>query len=119
MTPQAMVTGILFMAMGVSALVRPEAVVAFFGARVETADYRNEIRAVYGGFGVCLGTLLLLADPVFGAWSSGIYLTAGVALFGMAAGRIVSFAVERTGFWPAFFCVFELVGAGVLYSAVH
>ena len=116
--PQALITGTFFVLMGGSALARPDFIVGFFGAKAETADFRNEIRAVYGRFGVFLGALLLLSDHLFGAQSEGIFVACSVALFGMAAGRLVSFVFERTGMWPVFFFFVELSGGALLYSAV-
>jgi len=41
---------VFFLGMGVCALVRPQFVVSFVKLVPETADARNEVRAVYGGF---------------------------------------------------------------------
>ena len=41
-----------FAAMGLLALARPADVLAQFGVSVETPEGRNEVRAVYGGFGL-------------------------------------------------------------------
>ena len=43
-----------FALMGLGALVRPRMVLDQFGVDVGTADGRNEVRAVYGGFGVAV-----------------------------------------------------------------
>jgi len=118
MAPQVLVVGTLFVLMGLSALARPEFIVGFFGATVETPDFRNEIRAVYGGFGVLLGSLLLMTGTLFAAHSAGIFIACAAALFGMAAGRLLSFTMERTGAWPVFYCAVELIGGSLLVSAV-
>ena len=119
MTPQALIAGSFFVLMGAGALVRPDLTVGFFGAKAETADFRNEVRAVYGGFGVFLGILLLATDRFFAAQSAGIFIACSVALFGMAAGRLVSFAIERTGRWPVFFFFVEVAGGLLLYTAAN
>jgi hypothetical protein len=108
----------LFAAMGVAALVRPTAILAPFGVPVPTADGRNEVRAVYGGFGVAVAALLGVAAADGGDAAEGIVIAVGIALLGMAAGRLVGGAVERaSGFYPVwFFCAFEIVLGGALLA---
>jgi hypothetical protein len=104
---------LFFLGMGVVALVRPDAILAFFGIRSLPVDARNEVRAVYGGFGVAVAGLLVMAlrDE---ALRAGVVMAVAIALLGMASGRIVSAAIDRRiGRWPAvFFCV-ELGLAGL------
>ena len=57
----AMVVAAFFVAMGVLALVAPERILATFGTTGLTVEGRNEVRAVYGGFGVAVGVLLVAA----------------------------------------------------------
>lgn len=104
---------VLFFAMGLAALIRPAFVVGLYSLRPDTADARNEVRAVYGGFGLVMGGLLLLAlrDE---ALRPGILLSVGVALAGMAAGRLIGFAIERTGPIPVITCLAELALAALL-----
>ena len=52
---------VFFLGMGVCALVRPQFVVSFVKLVPETADARNEVRAVYGGFGIAIAVLLAVA----------------------------------------------------------
>ncbi len=78
-----------FFVMGGFALARPERILAYFGTPRLTRDGRNEVRAVYGGFGVAIG-LILLATLWLPALREGILVTVGVALAGMALGRILS-----------------------------
>lgn len=113
----ALVAAALFAVMGAAALVRPAAVFAPFGVAAATPDIRNEIRAVYGGFGLAMAALLgaSLALPAF---ASGIRLTAGAALLGMAAGRMVGFAVERAGRWPVTFAAVEVALGAALVATV-
>ncbi len=55
--------------MGFYALSTPSSIPAIFGGTAPSADSRNEIRAVYGGFGVAVAALLAwvaLADSAAG-----------------------------------------------------
>ena len=97
--------------MGIVALVAPRYVFTFFGAEAQTADIRNEIRAVYGGFGLAMAAVLIVTRA--GDLAAGVQLTIAIALLGMAAGRVVAFFLERTGPWPWVFLVSEAV-VGVL-----
>ncbi len=106
----------LFAAMGLYALAFPHKIVDRFGVVVETGDGRNEIRAVYGGFGVAIGALLL-APLIKPALLEGVVLAVAVALLGMAAGRVVGAVFDRPGLWPVVFFGIELAGAALLLSA--
>jgi hypothetical protein len=109
----------LFALMGVGALVRPAAVLEPFGVPVESPDGRSEVRAVYGGFGLAVAALLGVAVASGGDAREGILVAVGVALAGMAAGRLISRGFERpTGFYPVWlFFWAEVVGAAVLLAA--
>lgn len=104
---------VFFLGMGICAILRPQFVVSFVKLVPETADARNEIRAVYGGFGIAIAALLAIASQDVGL-RSGVLLTVAVALLGMAAGRVVSLCVERAGRWPLVFLVMETALAGLL-----
>jgi hypothetical protein len=109
---------VFFFVMGAVALVRPERVVAYFGTAVLTRDGRNEVRAVYGGFGIAIGLLLLTATAL-PSLQYGVLVCVSVALVGMAAGRLVSVFVDGSpGFYPWLFFAIELVLAGVLVLAL-
>jgi len=117
MTPGIAASALFLLGMGLSALIRPAFVVSFVGLVPSTPDARNEVRAVYGGFGIALAALL-----VFTAESSalrpGVLLAAATALLGMAAGRALSLLIERTGRWPLLFLAVEAVlGAALLGDA--
>lgn len=103
-----------FFMMGVVALARPENIVAHFGTTALTRDGRNEVRAVYGGFGIAVG-LLLLATLSLAGMRAGVFLTVGVALLGMAAGRLISAILDGSpGFFPWLFTGIELLLSGIL-----
>lgn len=107
---------ILFLAMGIAALAAPARILATFGVPVTTVDGRNEVRAVYGGFGVAMAAMLLGAPP---ALAPGVAACLAAALAGMAIGRLVSAAIDGgAGVWPWCFCGAELVGAAMLASTV-
>ena len=71
---------------------------------VEHATSRSEVRAVYGGFGLAMASVLAYAAVAAGPHRSGILLAVGMALAGMAFGRVVSAVVDgRTAFYPNWF----------------
>src|SRR5262245_784394 len=107
-----------FFLMGVVALATPERVVAIFGQCGLTLEGRNEVRAVYGGFGVVIAGVLAWAIQV-PAHRTGVFLTVAVALAGMALGRLISAAIEwPRSFYPAwFYCAAELAMAATLALA--
>jgi hypothetical protein len=103
--------------MGLYALAVPARVLAFFGVSVMTADGRNEVRAVYGGYGVAIAAVLCAA-LVFPDLRRGILVCQAAALVGMAGGRLVSALVDRPpGFYPWLFGFFEVVMAAGLWLA--
>ncbi len=110
---------LFFLAMGLVALAAPARILATFGVVVETPEGRAEVRAVYGGFGVAVGALLIaaLATPSI---RDGVFVAIAVAVFGMAAGRVATGLLgERLGLWPTWaFCAIELGLAALLVGAV-
>ncbi len=108
-----------FAGMGLVALLQPERVLFFFGIRQLGRDGRNEVRAVYGGFGLAVAVLLLGTLSFFAPLRDGILFTVAVALLGMAAGRLVSVASDgNPGRYPWIFFGVELVLAGMLFRAI-
>lgn len=103
------VVAVGFALMGTVALVRPAAIWRPFGVVPETVAARSEVRAVYGGFGLALATLLFAAENGTADFRDGVLVTVAVSLFGMAAGRAVSALVEPRG----------LLGAGGFFLAVE
>lgn len=108
-----------FAAMGLAALARPASVLAQFGVEVETGDGRNEVSAVYGGFGLAVAALL--AAVTFGNDDirEGVVIAVAIGLAGMAAGRLVAVARERPrGAYPVWtYFAIEVVLAIALWLA--
>jgi hypothetical protein len=88
-----------------------------FGTPSLTRDGRNEVRAVYGGFGVAAAALA--AFTLSGAPEApGILIALGVAMLGMAAGRLVSLVPDGVpGFQPWLYLAVEVTLGGVLIAA--
>lgn len=99
-----------FLAMGCTALLRPASIGRYFELAIITVDSRNEVRAVYGGFGVAMAGALVIATRV-DSLRAGVVACVALALAGMAAGRLFSALFERPGRWPWVFCAIELAGA--------
>lgn len=114
----AIPVAVFFLAMGLVALAAPARILATFGVVVDTLEGRAEVRAVYGGFGVAVGVLLIVALGVESI-RDGAFVAIAVALCGMAAGRVASAVIgERLGLWPTWaFCAIELVLAALLLVA--
>lgn len=106
---------VFFLAMGVFALAAPAKMIEPFGITLPRPESRSEVRAVYGGFGLAIAGVLAYA-AVSPSARTGIMLTVGVALAGMAVGRVVSAVVDaRTSFYPNwFYCIVEAVSAAAL-----
>ena len=98
------VIGVFFLAMGTYALLTPATLAAPFRLAAQSPESRSEIRAVYGGFGIAMAVVLGLAALDVGDLRTGAVTTVGLALIGMAAGRIVSRIVySAVGFYPIWF----------------
>jgi Domain of unknown function (DUF4345) len=112
------IIGVFFAGMGVYALAAPAALVRPFGISLEQPTSRSEVRAVYGGFGLAIAAVLAYAAWQPGEIRTGIVITVGAALVGMAFGRIVSAVVDsRTPFYPNwFYCLVEIVAAAALFA---
>ncbi|MCA2228451.1 DUF4345 family protein [Nonomuraea aurantiaca] len=114
------VVAIFFLGMGVYGLVAPAALIRPFRIVADSAEARTEVRAVYGGFGVAVGGLLLAAAADVGGMRTGVVVTIAISLLGMAVGRLVARLVERpSAFYPCwlYFWV-EVVGGGALLAAI-
>ena len=105
----------LFAFMGLGSIVLPSKTLAQFDISDLNADGRNEVRAVYGGFGLAMA-LLLIAATLVPDIRFGVMLTISVALSGMAFGRILSALIDREiGRMPLFYLVLELIVAVLLF----
>jgi hypothetical protein len=107
-----------FLGMGVFALAAPAAILRPFGFVIETPQTRSEVRAVYGGFGIAIASVLVaaLANAHI---RPGILMTVGAALAGMALGRVISRLVDAsTPLYPVwFYFLVETVGASATFAA--
>lgn len=110
------IEALFFFVMGAVALAKPSFVTGVFGEPQISADMRNEVRAVYGGFGLAIAIVLLLAIFMVEI-RDGVFITVGAALLGMAIGRIISFTIERPASkFPAIFMLLEfLLGGELIY----
>ena len=111
------VVAVFFLGMGVYALAAPAALVRPFGITLDQSTSRSEVRAVYGGFSLAIAGVLALA-AVQPGHRTGILMTVGSALAGMALGRIVSAVIDaRTPFYPNwFYCLVEIIAAAALFA---
>ena len=112
------IAAIGFLIMGLVGLFSPQRMTALVDIAELSAAGRNEVRAVYGGFGVVIGGLLLatVSEPEL---HEGVVLTVAVALLGMVAGRCLSWVIERRiDVFPLLFMVGELLFAAGLLLAL-
>lgn len=109
------VLALAFALMGLVAFTAPVWVTRQFDIPTLSAAGRNEVRAVYGGFGLMMAAMLVIALTA-PALRAGIAATVGAALAGMAAGRLISAALDRgIGRFPALYLCIETVGAALLF----
>lgn len=113
------VIAVFFFGMGVYALAAPAAIMRPFGITLGEDAARSEVRAVYGGFGLAIAGVLVFAVLEHGDLRTGIVITVGAALAGMAFGRLVAAVVgDRTAFYPNWFYFFvEAVAAAALFAS--
>jgi hypothetical protein len=107
----ATVVAIFFALMGAVTLVRPAAAWKPFGIAPTTAAARNEVRAVYGGFGLAVAGLILLTDQSQQGFRNGVLVAVAVLCAGMAGGRIIGFVIEPRAAraFPLVFLLVEVV----------
>ncbi len=104
-----------FALMGCGALWQPLWVTRQFGLHDLSRPARNEIRSVYGGFGLLMAAVLLIAF-LEADRRPGICLAVAAALGGMALGRLVSWVIDRgIDRGPACYLVLEMAVASALY----
>jgi Domain of unknown function (DUF4345) len=106
-----------FAFMGLVAMWAPARVTGQFGISVLDMDGRNEVRAVYGGFGLAVA-VALVATLFVPAWRAPAAVAVVVSLGGMAFGRVFSAVVDRhIGRFPMLYGTIEGVSALVLFLA--
>ncbi len=112
------VIAVFFLGMGVYAIAAPAALVRPFGITLGESASRSEVRAVYGGFGLAIAGALVYAAVADGDVRTGILITVGAALAGMAFGRLAAAVLgDRTAFYPNwFYFLVELVAAVALFG---
>src|SRR5262245_57490840 len=108
---------LLFAAMGGALLWRPEFLTRLTNVELTTIESRNEVRAVYGGFGIAMAIALLIA-AIFSHLYQGILMTIGLALIGMAAGRGYSAWLERPSAMVWAFLALEAVLGIMLFFRI-
>lgn len=118
MTVVIVLAALFFLGMGIFALARPTALIRPFGINLPIPEARAEVRAVYGGFGLAISGMLVLA-LMGGPAREGILITVAAALAGMAFGRLVSGIIDRPkAFYPNwFYFLVEVTGAAALWWA--
>jgi len=105
------------LAMGIGALLKPVVVTAQFDIPELSSAGRNEVRAVYVGFGVMIAVArgVALQHP---AMRGGVLFAVALAFAGMAAGRVISALIDRRfDAWPLRYCVLEAVATVLLVWA--
>lgn len=114
---QMSIVAALFLLMGLAAFAVPRRFLGSLDLIAETPTARNEIQAVYGGFGVAMALVLVL--PLWiPSLRDGIAVTVALALAGMAAGRVIGALRERPGPVPVLFFFIESAGAVLLLSVL-
>lgn len=104
-----------FALMGVGSLAMPLFVTRQFGITDLTIDGRNEVRAVYGGFGLAMAAALI-STFLYPDLKNGICLAIALALAGMAAGRLISASIDRRiGRFPLLYLAIECAGSLALF----
>ncbi|WP_371400789.1 DUF4345 domain-containing protein [Kribbella sp. NBC_00662] len=113
------VVAVFFAGMGIYGLAAPAALARPFGIQISGPHARSEVRAVYGGFGVAVAGVLVVALLDDGI-RRGAVIAVAVALAGMAAGRLVGRVFDRpAAFYPIWFYFWvELVLAAILWFSV-
>lgn len=107
-----------FAVMGVGSLLKPAKVTSQFDIPTLSTAGRNEVRAVYGGFGIMMSCALVVAI-LDSALRSGICFTVAAALGGMAGGRVLSGLIDgKIDKWPRFYLLLETICAGLIATAI-
>lgn len=113
MTGYLVVTGLLFLAMGLRALFKPIDTVAVpYGLVADEVDARNYLRSGAGGVAIACGLVLMLA-AIFDELALAALVTVVTVLGGLVAGRLFSLVADgKPGPTPWIAGAFEAVGLG-------
>ncbi len=113
-----LIVAVGFLLMALVAFASPASVVSYFGISELSIDGRNEVRAVYGGFGLAVAGMVAAA-PYWPRFGPGILLAVALSLFGMALGRAISRAADGgAGLYPWLFFTIEIAAGAALISAL-
>ncbi|MEM7291779.1 MAG: DUF4345 family protein [Pseudomonadota bacterium] len=113
------IVSIFFLAMGLTALYDPLMITSYFDLISVPAPFGNEIRAVYGGFGIAVAGTLILGEFKT-TFRPGILVTTSLALFGMAGGRLVSgFIADDLAGYPQIFFLLECTLGSLLLVVLN
>ncbi len=107
---------IFFLGMGCLGLFLPQFISSLFDVKLDSVNGRNEVRAVYGGFGIALTLAIFFAikQPHL---RRGISFCLSLSMFGMAFGRLVSSCIEQPGAICWVFVVVEcLLATAIAYG---
>jgi hypothetical protein len=108
----------LFAAMGLGSIVAPNKVTSQFGIPRLSVAARNEVRAVYGGFGLLMSGMLVAATQS-SELRRGAGLTITAALLGMALGRVLSAVMDRAlPTIPLLYLVAEVAVAAMIFAGI-
>ncbi len=112
-------SSVLFALMGLGALINPNLVTFQFGIPTLSIPAKNEIRAVYGGFGIFMSAILILGANVPNL-RLGIGYAISAALFGMAFGRVISTIIDRKihKLPMMYFCIEIIIALIVLFGSL-
>lgn len=88
-----LLTGIVFAAIGIYALIDPAQTLALVGLQVIEVSSRNEMRAMYGGLNLAIGLYLCAAFRNAGLRSAALTFVALIT-GGLVFGRVVSLVVD-------------------------
>ncbi len=81
---------VVTLGLGMTGLIAPQVAQRIVGLKAETVSGRSEFRASFGGLWIALGAVpLVLFEPIAFAFL-------GLCWLGTAAGRTVSFVLDRT-----------------------
>jgi hypothetical protein len=111
------VPGLFMIGMGVVSLIRPQFTIGLFVMTPERPAARAEVRAVYGGYGIAVGALLLVAPQLGVDVARGVAIEMAVSLGGMAVGRLVASLLERQPLYPTWVLTGVELGLAGLLSA--